>query len=56
MLILFLFFGNDFVPNMKNIIINEYNIDLLFFSYVFSINKYKINIYDNIKTNTTQCF
>ena len=34
MLLLFAFFGNDFIPAMKNIEINEYNIDILFMVYV----------------------
>ena len=37
MLVLFAFFGNDFIPALKTVKIDEYNIDVLFASYVIVI-------------------
>ena len=51
MFILFLFFGNDFIPHLNNIKIDEFNIDILFYTYIENINKYKINIHDDIEKN-----
>ena len=31
---MFLFFGNDFIPHLNNIKIDEYNIDILFYTYI----------------------
>ena len=40
-LLLFIFFGNDFIPPIKSIQIDEYNIDILFSAYVEIINTNK---------------
>ena len=43
-LLLFEFFGNDFIPAIKSIQIDEYSIDILFVSYILALNNYDLTL------------
>jgi len=48
-LLLFEFFGNDFIPAMKNIQIDEYNLDILLFSYIILLKEYEKTLFTYIE-------
>ena len=49
LLVIFAFFGNDFIPAMKNIKIDEYNIDILFASHIIIMHKYNKTFHDYLQ-------
>lgn len=56
LLLMFLFFGNDFIPHLSTIRIDEFNIDILFFTYIYIVNKYNFDLVNNIEKDEIKCF